>query len=98
MDTIILQILVILNILSFTIGYFLGKLHNNQGVYINNKTQSFFDKEENRKKSAISIDSTKYVSEIKTDGMEKKYDTLGETKQSQENISLSVNKLKNLKG
>ena len=50
-----------------------------------------------KKVSAISIDDKKYVVAIDTKGIEKKYDTLGETKQSEENILNSVNKLKNIK-
>jgi hypothetical protein len=46
----------------------------------------------------ISIDSTKIVTKIDTNNLEKKYDHLGEKKSSQENIENSVSKLKNMKG
>lgn len=45
----------------------------------------------------ITIDESKYVTDIKTSGMEKKYENLGETKVSEENIESSINKLKNIK-
>lgn len=47
--------------------------------------------------SAIKIDDRKFVGEISTDNIEKKYGELGETKVSDENISSSVNKLKGMK-
>jgi hypothetical protein len=46
----------------------------------------------------ISIDNSKFVVDIKTDQLEKKYEGLGEIKNSQENIGSSINKLKNMKG
>ena len=51
-----------------------------------------------KKVSAISIDDKKYVVAIDTKGIEKKFDTISTTKQSEENISDAVNKLKNMKG
>lgn len=47
--------------------------------------------------SNIKIDDRKFVVDINTGGIEKKYDELGETKVSDENISSSVNKLKGMK-
>jgi len=46
----------------------------------------------------VDIDETKVVVAIKTDNMEKKYENLGDVKKSEENITGSINKLKNLKG
>jgi hypothetical protein len=43
------------------------------------------------------IDTSKVVVAINTDNLEKKYDNLGDLKQTQDNIHESVNKLKNLK-
>lgn len=82
----------------FLIGYFVGKQSSN-GVYNTavNKPSSFFDNTKEEKKNKVVINDTKFVTEIKTDGMEKKYENLGEIKQSAENITDSINKLKNLK-
>jgi hypothetical protein len=83
----------------FLIGYFIGK-QSNDGVFntvVNTKPVSFFDDIKKDKKT-ISIDDTKYVVDIQTSGMEKKYDSLGDIKKSEENISNSINKLKNMKG
>lgn len=92
--------LLFLGVCLFFIGYLIGKNSNSNGVYTNvsNKPKSFFGEEKAQVKNNISIDDTKYVVDIKTTGMEKKYDSLGDTKTSEENISLSVNKLKNMKG
>ena len=63
---------------------------------VSDRPKNFFDdKVVNNKK--ISIDSTKVVTDIKTDNLEKKYESLGEFKQSEDNISGSISKLKNLK-
>jgi hypothetical protein len=83
----------------FLIGYLLGK-RSVEGVSNSvNRPTSFFDsgKQSENKVAKIKIDDAKYVTEIKTDGMEKKYDQLGDVKQSAENITNSINKLKNLK-
>jgi len=82
----------------FLIGYFIGK-QSTIGVsnIINNvKPTSFFNEESNKNKT-LSIDDTKYVVDIKTSDMEKKYESLGDIKKSEENISNSINKLKNMK-
>ena len=63
-------------------------LQNNQKVIKNNIANQ---------KSLIKIDDTKFVTEIDTGSMEKKFDSLGETKVSEDNLDQSVNKLKNLK-
>jgi hypothetical protein len=47
--------------------------------------------------SMVDIDETKFIPKIITDNLEKKYDKLATSKQSTENITDSINKLKNLK-
>lgn len=88
-----------MQIFALLIGYIIGRFHSSQGVYID-KPVSLFAKQTNTetKHSPISIDDTKYVVDIETDSMEKKYTYLGETTKSSENISSSINKLKNIKG
>jgi hypothetical protein len=82
----------------FLIGYFVGKRSDN-GVYSTtiNRPNSFFNNAKEDKKTKVVINDNKFVTEIKTDGMEKKYENLGEIKQSNENITDSINKLKNLR-
>lgn len=83
----------------FLIGYLYGRSQN-AGVYDNAKPLDFFSRNANQNnviKSNISIDEGKFVTDITTEDLSKKYDSLGETKQSSENIDSSVNKLKNLK-
>lgn len=90
-------LLVFIYINSIIIGYLIGRLHNN-GV-TNSSPQSFFSKLKDDKivNNTIAIDDKKFVADIKTDGLERKYDSIGNIQQSKENISESVNKLKNLK-
>lgn len=96
-DAIIISILIIVNFICGMIGYFIG-VFTSKGVY--NNPQSFF-KQQNRNteqlSNNLSIDDKKFVVDIKTDGMERKYESLGDVKKTEENISNSVNKLKNLK-
>ena len=90
--------LLVIGVCLFLIGYFVGKQSGN-GVYNNtiNRPNSFFDNVKEEKKTKVVINDTKFITEIKTDGMEKKYENLGEIKQSTESITDSINKLKNLK-
>ena len=93
----------ILLIVCLIIGYLLGRL--NQGgigvLYNDQSTTSVNDKviKNNiaKQKPLIKIDETKFVTEIDTNSMEKKFDNLGDIKTSTDNVSESINKLKNLK-
>jgi hypothetical protein len=90
-------ILVILNIFSFVLGCLVGKLLLVNGVsMISNKPKSFFQSEQKSEK--VNIDEKIHITNIKTDGMVKKYDSLGEVKTSEENINNSIEKLKKMKG
>lgn len=83
------------------LGYLIGRLN---GLSVNqNNPQSFFKKNgsinsSNQDIASVSIDNKKFVTSINTSGMEKRYDALGDTKKSNENISGCINKLKTLKG
>lgn len=91
--------LLIIGVCLFFIGYFIGK-QRAIGVYNStiNRPNSFLkNSTEDKPNTRINIDASRVVTEIKTDGMERKYDKLGEVKQSSDNIDVSVNKLKNLK-
>ena len=91
-------ILILFNFVSFGIGYIIGQLNNNNYTMIEKPT-SKKNKQYNSEKSQnkIIIDDRKFVTDISTDGIEKKYSELGETKLSNDNISESVSKLQNLK-
>lgn len=96
-NMVIVTLIIVLLIHSFLFGYLFGHYTNKNGVNDN----TLFNKLKDVTKkniSNISIDDKKFVVDIKTNNLEKKYDSLGEIKQSQENITDSVNKLKNLKG
>lgn len=79
----------------FLIGYFYGSHHRTGVSNITNHKEQYLP---NNKTTSISIDETKFVTDIKTDNLEKKYQSLGDIKQSTESISQSINKLKNMKG
>ena len=94
--TIIIVILVILNFISFILGFVVGKILSISGVSISNKPKSFIQTQQSH--NQVSIDEKIHITDIKTDGMVKKYDSLGEVKSSNENISSSIEKLKRMKG
>ena len=97
-DSIVIIILLMFNVLFLIVGYILGKVTKNHGVY-NTRPKSFFDSNhEDNVSNKILIDNTKVVTDIKTDSLEKKYDQLGTKVQSTENISSAIDKLKNMKG
>lgn len=102
MEQYIILILTILIAISFVLGYILGKINNQSSGVSNNGSVSFFkqQKEQDRtdKQLNIDIDTKKVVIPIKTEDLEKKYNSLGETSSSQENITSSINKLKSMKG
>jgi hypothetical protein len=96
---ILLIILILLNIVFFFLGYFLGRLGSSQTI-LGSQPVSFFDKSKSNNDNPVNkiiIDESKYVTDIKTSGMEKKYENLGETKISEESIESSINKLKSIK-
>lgn len=95
-DILLVLIYISICLLFFINGYLLGQNRSYDGVS-NTRTPSK-KTENNKPNNNISIDDTKYVVDIKTTGLEKKYDKIGETKESSENITDSINKLKQLKG
>lgn len=93
-----IYLLIVLNIIIFGIGYIVGKINSyspgKNGIHLGplhgvDNTHNTHNK--------VKIDQTKFVTEISVEGIEKKYDKLGETQLSADNIEVSVNKLKNLK-
>jgi LAS superfamily LD-carboxypeptidase LdcB len=94
----IYQILIILcvvslNILFFSIGLLLGR---NNIIEALAPGQSIVSKSKNKPK--IDIDDKKFVTEIKTTGLEKKYQDIAQSTESNENIVSSISKLKSMKG
>lgn len=98
-NNIIIVLIILIYLNSLFIGFLLGRLYGFGGVS-NSTTQSFFTKQKTDQvvKNNLSIDDKKIVVDIKTDTLEKKYNTLGDVTQKSDDISSSVNKLKNLKG
>lgn len=68
------------------------------------KIESFFQKENkkskqdnSKKNTTIDIDESVHVVNINTENLEKKYEKMGNTKSTQEDISSGIEKLKNMK-
>lgn len=95
----IIVLFLISYIIIFLLGLLVGRLLSFNGVYKNEPITKTLSSIVNKNTGQpISIDTSKFVVDIKTDGLEKKYEQLGDVKESQETISSSVNKLKNMKG
>jgi hypothetical protein len=92
-------ILILFNIVFFGIGYIIGQLNCNSYTMIEKPKSKKNNQYNNDEKiqNKIIIDERKFVADMNIDGIEKKYNELGNTKISDENISESVNKLQNLK-
>lgn len=95
----LMLVLIMLNLLSFGIGYIIAKLHphHHHGVY-HNESLANRSIANNKVLSKVTIDEKKYVVDIPTEGLEKKFDKIADEKKSDEKIVSSVNKLKNMKG
>lgn len=87
----------ILGIILFILGYVISFLRNStmHSSGISQKMNKITNNKNN--KLSISIDDSKYVTDIATDNLEKKYNNLGDIIQSSDNIESSISKLKNLK-
>lgn len=92
-----ISFIISINILFFIIGILFGKIFWQNTSFEYSQNHKFL-KGPNKSQSKIDIDNTKIVTDIKTDGLEKKYEKIAETKQSNDNISSSINKLKSMKG
>lgn len=99
--SIIIHLLIYLNIISFILGFILAhyvgekSTTTNTGFFAKNNIQNSSTTNSSAK---IQIEESKYVTSIDTSNIEKKFSSLGDVKKTDENISNSVNKLKNLKG
>lgn len=98
-DTInlLIGILILLNVVFFFLGYIIGKISHSQANYGSQLNPFTKTNQPNKISTPIKIDETKYVTDINLSGLEKKYEKLGDTVTSDDNISSSVNKLKNMK-
>jgi len=89
--------------LGMTVGYKVGFLYGKiihidfSPKEVDNKKPKRYNVQEPQIKKSIEIDEKKIVVDITTAGMEKKYDNLGKLTTANEDISNSVNKLKNLR-
>lgn len=93
-----IYIIVVINLLTFLGGYLLGKNTSYLSTNINTSSSlSNLLKNKPKVNNSISIDDKKVVLNIDTDGLEKKYDSLGDKTTSITDINASINKLKNLK-
>ncbi len=92
------SILILLNVVFFFLGYIVGKLNCSTSVLEPTEHSNLSSKNKFQKPTkSISIDETKFVTDIKIDNLEKKYDSLGDKKISSEKITDSITKLKNIK-
>ena len=98
MNNITVYLFLSTNIVFFILGFIVSQYISTEQFTQVNDMVSVKSKSKDRNKTSIEIDDTKYVSKINTAGLEKKYNSLGDVKKTDQSISSSVNKLKNLKG
>lgn len=105
MDTstiILCSVLVCSYIMVFSLGAGLGYLFLPRGSSLQDfAAPTSFLKNQGKptqKNNSIEIDDTKVVLKVDTDGLEKKFDKIADSKQVKSDISSSVNKLKSMKG
>jgi hypothetical protein len=96
MDYLIIFTCIAMQFLIFCMGLYIGKVFgSNVEVYESKKS---FKNSIPEKNKTIIIDDKKLVLNIKTDGLEKKFDSITEETSVDSDISSSVNKLKSMKG
>lgn len=94
---------ILFSVIFLAVGFLIGHYLANNKSENNHKPESFFAKEKREsvakqnKKSTIDIDESTHVVKIHTKGLEKQYDNIAKEKTTQEDITSSINKLKNLK-
>jgi len=104
MDTstiILCSVLVCSYIAVFSLGAGLGYLIIPRSSLQDFETPTSFLKNQGKstqRNNSIEIDDTKVVLKVDTDGLEKKFDKIADSKKVKSDISSSVNKLKSMKG
>lgn len=91
----------LLAVLSFGVGYAIGSLDNIRRALKGSESTSFVSgvvrEQKQQAKKKVSIDETKYVTDISTDDLVSKGTTLGVISQTNDDISSAANKLAQLK-
>ncbi len=101
LSIIVCAVLVCSYIIVFALGAGLGYLFLPRGSQTDFAAPTSFLKSQGKpkpKNNSIEIDDTKVVLKVDTDGLEKKFDKIADSKKVKSDISSSVNKLKSMKG
>ena len=94
-----IYLIVLLNLICFILGFLSAKLLISGGVsYSSQATIATPGKNQEKLTKKVSIDDSKYLTNIDINSLEKKYSNIAEETHSEENISSSVSKLKQMKG
>ena len=101
MTSITIYFLCLINILCFILGLLVGKIYFSSSVFSEHMGYSFVSQEKKKKEQnkvinkikSIDIDESTYVINENTDGLEKKFENIADTKSVSDNIESSVNKL-----
>ena len=91
----------LLAVLSFGVGYAIGSLDNIRRALKGSESTSFVTgvarEQKQQTKKKVSIDDTKYVTDISTDDLVSKGGSLGVVSKTNDDISSAANKLAQLK-
>lgn len=94
-----IYLIVLLNLICFILGFLTSKLVVFRGVSYNSQAIiATPGKNQEKLTKKVSIDDSKYITNIDTNSLERKYTNIAKEISSEENISSSVSKLKQMKG
>lgn len=101
MNEIILYCIVLSNIILFIIGYILGSLQNKNSNIIGQLGYTVSKEQKKQREQhkiiekiqSVDIDESKFVVEADLSGFEKKFEEIAASKEMNENIESSINKL-----
>lgn len=97
-ELLILTVVLCLQMLVFIGGIWVGRAISKQNTDDMSFGMTNNQKNINSKNNKISIDEKKVVTSINTSNLEKKFNNITESKETETSINSSVNKLKNMKG
>jgi hypothetical protein len=95
----IIYLAIILNLICFSLGFLTARLVSFGGVsYSSQANIATPGKNRENLTKKVSIDNSKFITNIDTNSLERKYTNIAEETLSEENIGSSVSKLKQMKG
>lgn len=93
----LLAVFIVFSFIFFLLGYLIGRTSSQTNIGGQSNSFKTISAKNNKKLNEIYIDEKTVVTEIKTDGLEKKYSNIANTVESNQSVTNSIDKLKKLK-